>query len=493
MSRITLRYSNGRKTTWNDLPDTADECRSMALSVWNRSGRQKDQIPMHDRDLRDALLNQAIKLDQRSIGTPELRSRSAATPPARRIPPPPDETRTYLSVPHDKPVDPLAGTPSEVRSKALSVVEKYQSWWTPEQLDHLDAELRSESPAATWLARRAIVTGRPSYMSAFMTGISRSQPSFTAMEKYALEQYWQLDEMQYRGERRSASEGTGNLGGYGVPIQIDPTVVPAGGELASIADAATIVEAIGPTWKGVVSDPSVAFEWHGEASVVADSTPTLVQPVIDVFTADQWIPWSFEVGQDFPNFQENFTAAINNGYQDLLAQATAIGSGSGQPFGLFTAMQNTTTSPSHVTVTTAGSISATDVRAAWSAVPPRFRKNATWVCHEDVLTRLRNIDGAASQVDLVVDRAGTTIMGRPVLTSSYCPDWTGTSGAASYLVVGDLSGYTIAKRTGLVVELISHVRDHTTARPTMQRGWLATARFGATVTVPQALRLLSNS
>ena len=155
-------------------------------------------------------------------------------------------------------------------------------------------------------------------------------------------------------------------------------------------------------------------------------------------------------------------------------------------------MANTTTNPSHVVVTTAGRIGAVDVRAAWSSLPQRFRANATWVMHEDVLSQVRNIAGAASQIDVVTDRQGVALMGRPVVTTSYAPDFTGTSGSESFLVVGDLSGYTVAHRLGVTVEMIPTMRDNT-GRPIGERGFLGYARVGADVTVPPALALLANS
>ena len=113
--------------------------------------------------------------------------------------------------------------------------------------------------------------------------------------------------------------------------------------------------------------------------------------------------------------------------------------------------------------------------------------------HEDVLNQIRNADGAAAQVDLVVDRQGTSLMGRPVVTSSYFPDFVGTTGSESYLTVGDLSGYTVASRLGVTVELIPAMRDQATGRPLGERGYLAYARVGGNVTVPTSQVLLANT
>jgi HK97 family phage major capsid protein len=112
--------------------------------------------------------------------------------------------------------------------------------------------------------------------------------------------------------------------------------------------------------------------------------------------------------------------------------------------------------------------------------------------HQDVLSQVRNDAGAASQIDVVVDRQGTMIMGRPVISSSYFPDFVSTTGSASFLTVGDLSGFTLANRLGVTVELIPQMRDNS-GRPIGERGFMAYARVGANVTVPTSQVLLANS
>ena len=85
-----------------------------------------------------------------------------------------------------------------------------------------------------------------------------------------------------------------------------------------------------------------------------------------------------------------------------------------------------------------------------------IQANTTWVMHEDTLNKVRNENSAGSQVDVVTDRQGTTIMGRPVITSDYAPDFTGTtSGSESFCVVGDLqAAYTLVVRSPLLIERV---------------------------------------
>jgi HK97 family phage major capsid protein len=392
--------------------------------------------------------------------------------------------------------------PADERDAALKMIERATADTkmpiSSERADALDALVRSvdaddrdASELGRELSRRTVATMNPAYQAGFKRYMralgqpGRGRTVYTAAEESAIAVV--REELM-----RTASEG-GSFG-LAVPTVIDPTIVVSGGEVAPIAAAAHIVTTVSDVWKGVTSAPP-SWSWDAESAVVADDTPTLVQPNIPIYKADSYIPATFEVWQDYgaDGFIAEFSNHLNTGFLDLLSQATAVGTGSSQPTGLFTAMAATTTNPSHVTAQTAGQLAVTDIRAAWKALPPRYRANASWVMSEGVLNQIRSFNTTGPQVDLVTDRQGVTLMGRPVLQTDYAPGWTATTGAASILVVGDLSGYTIPVRLGMTVEVVDSAFDAATMRPIAQRGLYAMARVGANVSVPAALRLLSNT
>jgi HK97 family phage major capsid protein len=195
-------------------------------------------------------------------------------------------------------------------------------------------------------------------------------------------------------------------------------------------------------------------------------------------------------------------------YADRISQDTAIGAGgTAAPMGVFTRMAATTagSGAAHVTVTTAGSICAADVRAVWQAVPERAKNDPSccWLMSNSVWSQITAL-GAPSvtnglepgAVQYPVGNAGPRLYGEPVIFSSYAPAFNGTSGAANYLVVGAFARYAVAQRVpGLTVELVPQMFDFAggTGRPTGSRGFLAVARFGADVLDTSSLRLLSNS
>jgi predicted phage gp36 major capsid-like protein len=77
-------------------------------------------------------------------------------------------------------------------------------------------------------------------------------------------------------------------------------------------------------------------------------------------------------------------------------------------------------------------------------------------------------------------------------TTDYAPEFTGTTGAANILVVGDFSNFLVAQRAGMAIELIPHLFGATNSRPTGQRGWFAYARHGFDSVNDLGFRLLQN-
>ena len=223
---------------------------------------------------------------------------------------------------------------------------------------------------------------------------------------------------------------------------------------------------------------------------MSDESPTLAQPSIDVYTARGFIPYSIEIGQDYPGFAEEMRRLLDQGYVDLVASQSMTGT---TPVGIFTALDANTNV--EVVVTTDGTFTAVDLLKAWKSLPERYRSRATWIMSTDVENEVRtfsaNDTGAYYTVNLTQGGIGN-LFGRPVLTSDYAPEFTGTTGAANILVVGDFSNFVVAQRAGMTVELVSHLFGVTNARPTGLRGWFAYARHGFDSVNDNGFRLLQN-
>lgn len=387
--------------------------------------------------------------------------------------------------------DPFSGdirsaTGSELRSRAMRVLESEGRNLAPFQLDHMDKLIRASNDNVNGavIARRLLTTESEAYRSAFQKAVTQDSPAFTSEEARAINEF------------RAANEGTGSAGGFGIPVLIDPTIMLSSGAVdAPILQISRTVTITTDAWKGV-SSAGVSWSYDAEAAAVSDDTPTLAQPSIPVYAARGFIPYSIEVGQDYPGFADEMAMLLSQGYIDLVASQTMSGSGTSSPRGIFTAMAATTTNPAHVVVTTAGALGSADVRAAWAALPERFRAHATWVYSPSIDSKIRNFGNNLALADFTVNLAadGTSVLtGRPVVVSDYAPAFTGTTGAENFAVVGDFSNFLIVQRAGMTVELVNHLFDQSTGRPTGQRGWFAYARHGFDAVVPNAFRIIANS
>jgi HK97 family phage major capsid protein len=387
--------------------------------------------------------------------------------------------------------------------------------------DRLDSLLRDRSAQVdgSLLARHIIATGRSAYRSAWLKTLTATTAAFTVEERHAIddvrdhqgtmarhavaESARQFAERAAHGDMRAMSESSGSAG-LGVPWYLDPQiVVTAGGvQQAQILNYATSVLSTSDNYHAVTA-PSTGFSTTAEGAAVGDSTPTFAGPDIQIFKAADYLPFSLELGMDQPGWADNCVTMFSNAYAEYVSASTATGAGGTEPTGIFTRLVNSTNNPSHVTVASAGQLSAADCRKVWTALPERYRVDAStcWLMSPSVESQISALaapsvtDGLGPQ-DLTTD-TGTgerRLFGRPILSVSDAPAWTGTTGAANVCVVGAFSKYAVATRLGgFSVELIPHLRSTSSGRPTGERAFLATARVGADAIDPGAFRLLANS
>jgi HK97 family phage major capsid protein len=374
-------------------------------------------------------------------------------------------------------VDVRSASRGEIRDAALKLVEEARL--SSRQGDHVDRLIntRSELTDGGEIAKRLVLTENPHYRSAFMKGVTQTNPAYTPQEADALNEF-------------RAMSHTSNAGGYGVPVLIDPTIILTSGAAdAPILNVARVVTITNDKWKGV-SSAGVSWSYDAEGEEVSDDSPTLAQPEVQTYSARGFIPFSIEIGQDYPGFADEMRRLLDQGYIDLIASQSMTGS---TPIGIFTALDANTNV--EVIVTTDGTLGAPDILKVWSALPERYRSRATWVMHTSVENEVRKFaassDGAYYTVNMAAGGVGT-LMGRPIIVSDYAPEFTGTTGAANILAVGDFSNYVIAQRAGMTVELVNHLLGTTNGRPTGERGWFAYARHGFDSVNDLAFRILQN-
>lgn len=351
-----------------------------------------------------------------------------------------------------------------------------------EQKTHLERTVRRD----TDIARRVLVTENEHYREAWLKLVTRSHPILSEDERQAV-LAWE--------EYRAMSEGVTTAGGFGIPVFIDPSIIMtaqgSGNPFLEIAQQKTVTTNI---WKGV-SSSGVTWSFDAEATEVSDDSPVLAQPSVTVFMARGFIPFSIEVGQDYPQFADEMATLLSEGYDELLVDKFTRGSGSGEPQGILTALSANTNV--RVGVQTSGAFGATEPYRVWQALPQRFRRKASWLMSVNVNNAMRQLGTAnvfhAYTENLPAEWADQ-FFGKQSYESPYMPDTTtSTSATIGLAVVGDFKNYVVARRGGMSVELVQHLIGLTNNRPTGQRGWFAYARIGGGSVNDLGFRLLVNT
>jgi HK97 family phage major capsid protein len=466
---------------------TPDELRKMleVLDAHLKSLHQSDEGELRDlSDEEESAFN--VGMDLRTEIVERLDKHTKIAEVFRRRPAVVQQAMANIRYGLDDPAgDTRRLTNPEARDKALRVLDSRDaSDLSDAQKTQVEKMLRRD----TITARRILVTENEDYRTAWMKMVTDVHPVLTPEENRAVQAWYEF---------RALGDWTTTAGGFGIPVFIDPSIIltaqESGNPFLAIAKQVTVNT---NQWKGV-SSAGVTWAFQTEAAAATDNSPTLAQPTVLVHMARGFIPYSIEVGMDYPGFASEMSTLLAQGYDELLVNKFTIGSGTGEPKGILTAIS--AVSGDRVKVTTGGSIGAPDPYAVWKALPQKYRRNASWLMSVGVNNAIRQI-GAANvfhgyTVNLPEGWADQ-LFNRPVYESAYMPDtttWTTT--AEGQAIVGDFQNFVVARNGGMSVELVPQLFQQVTAGtgpavPTGQRGWFAYARIGSDSSNTAGFRLL---
>jgi HK97 family phage major capsid protein len=427
-----------------------------------------------------------ILLDVREGAEARLKEHRSVTEVLKRRP---ESVQTALRSMGHRDEDPFYGvrrlTNPEARDRALRVLEGDR---TSPLTDAQRAQVERQVRRDTDIARRILVTENEDYRSAWMKMVTDPQAgAFLTEEERQAMRAWN----EYRAMAENVSAG----GGFGIPVFIDPSIILTAQETDNpFLTLAQQVPVNTNVWKGV-SSAGVTWAFQTEAAATTDNSPALAQPSVIVHMARGFIPYSIEVGQDYPGFADQMSQLLAAGYDELLVDKFTRGSGSGEPQGILTALSANTNV--RVAVTAAPTIGAGDPYRVWAALPQKYRRNSNWIMDVSVNNAIRQL-GTANVFHAYTDNLKSewlsVLFNKGVSESPYMPGTTTTTAATTgYAIVGDFQNYLIARRGGMSVELVPTLFDVTTNRPTGQRGWFAYARIGAGSINDLGFRLLVNA
>lgn len=365
----------------------------------------------------------------------------------------------------------------DMQARALTAIERQESRFASK--DHAESAARFvQGDGKGTLARWVLEHGSDEYHEAFQDYMSN--PAGGPTQGIAA---------------RASMSLTGANGGYLVPFTLDPTVILTNnGATNPFREIASQVSIVTDDWNGV-SSAGVTAEWIAEATEVADGSPTFSQPTISVHKADAYIQGSLEVVAD-ASLSGEIAMLIADAKDRLEATAFATGSGSGQPYGIVTALGLTTASRVAGSSGAAGAADfvVADVYAVVNALPPRYRQNSSWLAEQTNYNKIRQFaTGSGPQHAFWSDLGAaqpSLLLGRPTYESS-AMDSTIVSGSNDdVLILGDFRhGYKIVDRMGMELVYNPLVLG-SNRRPNGEVAWVAFWRVGADSVDDNAFRML---
>ncbi|MFE0132050.1 phage major capsid protein [Streptomyces sp. NPDC059037] len=371
-----------------------------------------------------------------------------------------------------------------LRDQALRVLDRAAH--APDHARHLVAGLldRADGTELDHLARWTAATADPLYESAvgkLFRDPAHGHREFTAPEVAAFQRAKTV---------QRAMSLTDSAGGFMVPFTLDPSIILTNtGSANPLRRLARVVTTATDSWSGITSAGVIAH-WDPEATETTDDSPTVAQPTITPYKGVAFVSASFEIAAD-SNIGEQLGEVITDAFDNLETQAFTLGTGSGQPRGIITAVSAV---PGSV-VTDAGTAYATgQPYAVQNALPPRWRPRAQWMANLSVVNGYRQVIKGTGMTESVIDDSGEMprLLGWQ-LNENSAMDGTITGSAADYLLLaGDFRQFAIVDRIGTTIEYVPHLFG-ANRRPTGQRGWYAYKRTGSDVLVPDAFRLLNLS
>lgn len=277
------------------------------------------------------------------------------------------------------------------------------------------------------------------------------------------------------------SESTDQDGGYLVPEEFEHDIVTG-------LDAVNVIRSIAKVItthhdrKIPIAVGHSAATWTAENAAYTESNPTFGQKQIDAFKLTDLIRISVELLQDAEFDMESYIAAeIARAFGIAEEQAFCVGTGVGQPTGIFTADGGTV----GVTAAAANAITLDEMISLVYALKSPYRKNAKFLMNDATVALVRKLkDGNGAYLWQPSVQAGQPdkLLGYDLYTSPYAP----TVEAGAYAIAfGDFKNYWIGDRAGRTVQRLNELYA-----TNGQVGFVATERVDGKVILPEGIQLL---
>ena len=270
-------------------------------------------------------------------------------------------------------------------------------------------------------------------------------------------------------------------GGYLVPMEFERQIIMGLQEANVIRSIAKTITTSAERKIPIAATHSSA-QWTAENAAYAESNPTFAQKTIDAFKLTDLVKVSTELLQDSMFDLESYIAAeFARAFGVAEEEAFCVGTGTGQPTGIFTASGGTV----GVTAGSATAITVDNIIDLIYALKSPYRRNAAFLMKDvtvSTLRKLKDSNGAYLWQPSVQAGQPDRLLGYPIYTSPYAP-----AAAASALPIafGDFSNYWIADRLGRTVQRLNELYAGNG-----QVGFIATERVDGKVILSEGIQLL---
>lgn len=378
--------------------------------------------------------------------------------------------------------------PAELRGRAKAAVESVD-WIDDSAKQETFRKLEKVDDVRGVIPGLILRTGNPAYVSAFHKGLAGATALWTNEERDA------VNEAQLFRTAMSLSD---SAGGYGIPFQLDPTLVLTNdGTINPIRRIARTETITGDTWNGI-SSAGVTASFDAELAEVSDDTPTFAQPTVTAREARAFAQGSIAITQDFRNLAGELTRAFQDAKDRLESTVFWSGaSGSNQPIGIETALNG---GSYEVAQTTGEAMTVADIYKTQQALPARYRMGGrvAWTAELSTINFIRQFATANNYHAFLTDLGGASpaqLLGYPLYEWSAMDAYSAVDAAATavnhLLLVGAWENYLIADRVGMSIEFVPHVFNTNANLPMAVRGWFAYWRVGADSINDAAFRLFT--
>ena len=276
-------------------------------------------------------------------------------------------------------------------------------------------------------------------------------------------------------------EGVDANGGYLCPEEFERQIITGLDEFNVMRKLCKIITTENERKIPVAATHSVA-NWTAENGAYTESDPTFNQKTIDAYKLTDLVKVSIELLDDSMFDLEDYIAKeFARAFGIAEETAFCVGTGSGQPTGLFTA------NGADVGVTAAGAtaITADELISLVYALKSPYRKNAKFLMNDATVAAIRKLkDGNGNYLWQPALTAGQPdkLMGYELYTSPYVP----TLAAGAYTVAfGDFGSYWIADRKGRTVQRLNELYS-----TNGQVGFVATERVDGKIILPEGIKLI---